>query len=231
MAGFRTFATGEVLTAANVNNFLMSQSVMRFADADARTAALGTDVVEGMLTYNLATDQLEVFDGTNFVVAAPEPPAGIGSNVVQTVKTDTFTTTETSYTEVDGLTASITPTSETAKVLVVATITGGNSDVSGSAFHVRLMRGATPISIGDASGSRVQSSVSPNIRGLAFDAGQASATIVFLDEPATDSSTTYSLEIRTGSAGTVRVNSNSDDGNNFLRGRSVSSITLIEVAP
>jgi len=67
MAGYREFQTGEVLTAANVNDFLMNQSVMVFADATARTAALSGALIEGMLTYNLDTQSLEVYDGTAFV--------------------------------------------------------------------------------------------------------------------------------------------------------------------
>lgn len=70
MAGFREFAAGEPLTAANINGFLMKQSVMVFATAAARTAALGSAVSEGMLTYNLATNALEVFDGIGFVTAS-----------------------------------------------------------------------------------------------------------------------------------------------------------------
>jgi hypothetical protein len=72
MAGFREFVTGEVLTAANVNDFLMKQSVMVFADGAARDSALGTAIaggnalVEGMLTYNKDTEAVEVYDGTSW---------------------------------------------------------------------------------------------------------------------------------------------------------------------
>ena len=67
MAGYREFQTGEVLTAGNVNNFLMNQAVMVFADGAARTTALSGVLAEGMLTYNLDTQALEVYDGTEFV--------------------------------------------------------------------------------------------------------------------------------------------------------------------
>jgi hypothetical protein len=67
MAGYREFVTGEVLTAANVNGFLMNQAVMVFADDAARTTALSGVLAEGMLTYNLDTQALEVYDGTSFV--------------------------------------------------------------------------------------------------------------------------------------------------------------------
>jgi hypothetical protein len=64
VAGYREFQTGEVLTAANVNGFLMNQAVMVFADDAARTTALFGVLAEGMLTYNLDTKALEVYDGT-----------------------------------------------------------------------------------------------------------------------------------------------------------------------
>jgi hypothetical protein len=67
--GFKDFVVGEVLTSSDVDGFLMQQAVMRFADDGARGSALGTAVgtgvlAEGMLTYNLDTKALEVYDGT-----------------------------------------------------------------------------------------------------------------------------------------------------------------------
>ena len=78
MAGYREFLTGEVLSAANVNNFLMNQVVMVFADDSARTAALAGVLAEGMLTYNLDTRTLEVYDGTAFIT----PPLNAPEKVV-----------------------------------------------------------------------------------------------------------------------------------------------------
>lgn len=47
---FKTFASGAVLFAAELNTYLMNQSVMTFADAAARNAALPTPT-EGMICY------------------------------------------------------------------------------------------------------------------------------------------------------------------------------------
>ena len=66
-AGFKTFAVNEVLTAENVNTYLMQQSVMVFADSAARGSALGTAVSEGMLTYLSDEDSVEVYDGSSWV--------------------------------------------------------------------------------------------------------------------------------------------------------------------
>jgi len=65
-AGYKLFATGDVLTAAQVNTYLMQQTVMVFASSAARTAALSGVVSEGMLTYLLDTNSLEYYDGAAF---------------------------------------------------------------------------------------------------------------------------------------------------------------------
>jgi len=65
-AGYKLFATGDVLTAAQVNTFLMQQTTMVFASSAARTTALAGVVSEGMLTYLLDTNSLEYYDGAAF---------------------------------------------------------------------------------------------------------------------------------------------------------------------
>ena len=57
-SGFRTFQSGEVLTASNVQNFLMEQSVMVFAGTAALGSAIGTAVEAGMVAYLTDADQL-----------------------------------------------------------------------------------------------------------------------------------------------------------------------------
>lgn len=64
---FKDFAAGDILTAADVDNFLMRQTVMTFADSTARGTALGTAVIaEGMVSYLLDTDSLEYYDGSSW---------------------------------------------------------------------------------------------------------------------------------------------------------------------
>lgn len=62
---FRNFTAFEKLTAAQINQFLMQQSVATFDDATQRDAQI-TDPKEGQLVYNKDTDGYEFFDGTNF---------------------------------------------------------------------------------------------------------------------------------------------------------------------
>jgi len=63
--GRKVFTAGEVLEASEVNGYLMDQAVMVFAGTAARTAAIGTPS-EGMVTYLLDTNSLEVFNGATF---------------------------------------------------------------------------------------------------------------------------------------------------------------------
>lgn len=61
--GYKLFTAGEVLTAANVNGYLM-QGVMVFDDSTARSSAIGTAVAEGMLAYLKDTNAVEKYNGS-----------------------------------------------------------------------------------------------------------------------------------------------------------------------
>ena len=66
-AGYKLFNTGDVLTAAQVNTYLQEQAVMRFANAAARTTALSGVLAEGMVSYLMDTDSVEVYNGSAWV--------------------------------------------------------------------------------------------------------------------------------------------------------------------
>jgi hypothetical protein len=67
--GYHLFSTGEVLTAANVDNYLMNQTVMVFASAAARTTALSGVLAEGMCSYRTDAHVFEVYNGTAWVAS------------------------------------------------------------------------------------------------------------------------------------------------------------------
>ena len=144
--------------------------------------------------------------------------------VVSTTKTDTFTTSSTSFTDITGLSASITPSSTSSKIIVIAQI--GIADVStANTINFRLMRGATAIGVGDAAGIRLQSSFRQT---LTADRG-VSSSMTFLDSPSTSATTTYSVQIATETVA-VYVNRTATDTNTPARGRTASTITLMEIA-
>jgi hypothetical protein len=70
--GYKVFAAGEVLTAANVNGYLMEQSVMVFDDSAARGSAIGTPT-EGMITYLKDSNGLFYYDGSAWTVVGLDP--------------------------------------------------------------------------------------------------------------------------------------------------------------
>jgi hypothetical protein len=69
--GYKVFTAGEVLTAANVNGYLMEQSVMVFAGTAARGSALGTAVAEGMVSYQTDSNTVTVYDGSAWQTVYP----------------------------------------------------------------------------------------------------------------------------------------------------------------
>jgi len=65
--GFKTFTTGEVLTAADTNGYLM-QGVLVFADAAARDAAI-TSPQEGQFAFTKDDNSLFYYSGAAWVVS------------------------------------------------------------------------------------------------------------------------------------------------------------------
>ncbi len=68
--GYKVFTAGEVLTAANVNGYLMEQSVMVFAGTAARSSAIGTPSA-GMVSYLTDTGTLQVYGTAWADVSSP----------------------------------------------------------------------------------------------------------------------------------------------------------------
>jgi len=73
-AGVRLFTAGSILTAQQVNEYLMDQTISRFSDSAARDSSfggLGEPVLsEGRLAYLDSDNKLYVYDGSNWVELA-----------------------------------------------------------------------------------------------------------------------------------------------------------------
>jgi len=161
-------------------------------------------------------------------MADASAPAGSIIQVVQTVKTDTFSTTSSngSYTDVTGMTASITPSSSSNKILVTVSMTGGGS---GWANYYKLYRGSTELGLGDDMGGSSSRSTFGSDGDQAADATNTS-TYMYLDSPATTSSTTYKIAASHRSSGTAYVNRPAESSNPDWAYSGSSTITLQEVA-
>jgi hypothetical protein len=157
-------------------------------------------------------------------------PSGVGGKVLQvvsTTKTDVFgllgTTT---FTDITGLSVSITPSSASNKILVLVNVASGQSATSVNAF--RLVRGATAIGGGTASGSR-QSAFAT---GQGVDTnGQFSSSFNHLDSPSTTSSTTYKIQMICNDTAGVNQTRLDTDVSASYGSRTSSTITVMEIAP
>jgi hypothetical protein len=61
---YKDFTVGQVLTSAEVDDFLMRQAVMVFDDSTQRGTALSGVVAQGMITYLKDVNRLEQYNGT-----------------------------------------------------------------------------------------------------------------------------------------------------------------------
>ena len=230
MAGYREFQTGEVLTAANVNDFLMNQSVMVFADAAARTSALSGVVAEGMLTYNKDTAQLEVYDGTNFVVAAPQ------QNLVA-VKSALFTSTQTNSTAAGANFAvtnlSITHTlADASNKLIISAYFGAAGSTSGRGrVGIAVADDGTLIGVGDADGSRTRVGAGGTTVNAANAEQVTMPSVTFVYEPGDTASHTYTVRAINiaGVTRTLYINRTENDFSAGDRPRASSSLVIQEV--
>jgi hypothetical protein len=221
--GGKNWSFEEEVTSSDVNGYLADQVVMRFADTATRTAGFGgagePTLAEGMVSYLDDANRVDFYNGS-----AWKPVSQI-LQLVSTTKTDTFSTSSTTYTDATGLSVSITPSATSSKVFVIATI---HATVNNLGYlYLQLVRGSTAIAVGDVRGSRIQASTVGN--------SNQDFTwfphITYLDSPSTTSATTYKIQIKTGpSTGTAYINRGVSDTDNTTYFTTVSSITAIEVA-
>jgi hypothetical protein len=257
--GFKDFTTGEVLTAADVDGYLM-QGVWVFASAAARDAAV-TSPQEGNFAYLKDTNVTTYYTGSAWAnldttgmtnpmtttgdiiysssgstparlgigstgnvltVAGGVPswaaPAGGGKvlQVVMGTSTTSTSITSTSYAD-SGLSATITPSSASNKVLALIAqyaYISDNTDSAGVGY--RLVRDSTAVYTVDRGSNK----------GAAIYAASASSVQLYivvngnyLDTPATTSATTYKMQ------GVVA----SGDNVYFQHDGQISTLILLEI--
>lgn len=145
--------------------------------------------------------------------------------VVSTLKTDTFSSsTLSTFTDITGMSVSITPSSATSKILVLVNLSA-SCTYNNQLVTWRLMRDSTAVCVGDAAGSRQQ--VTTADQGSDLNA-QLSSTAMYYDSPATTSALTYKIQFWI-TAGTFYLNRSPNDTNGTNIGRTASTITVMEI--
>ena len=181
-----------------------------------------------LTTPNLGTPSTLVLTNATGLAAAAMP-AGSVVQVVSTTKTDTFTTTSTSYIDVTGLSVSITPSSVSNKILVLSSISLQAHNAAGGGAI--LLRNSTAIGQAGSASSRRISSFS----GLGFTGDAAGELLImpnvtgtYLDSPSSTSSVTYKVQV-VGPGGNIWVNRQETDTDDTDHTRTVSTITVMEI--
>tara|TARA_R100001086_G_scaffold44715_2_gene19803 strand:- start:753 stop:1301 length:549 start_codon:yes stop_codon:yes gene_type:complete len=167
------------------------------------------------------------------LAALPDSAMASGSiiQVVQTVKTDTFSTTspaETAFVDT-GLSVAITPSATSSKILILWNMQIGAS--GDNVTYMRLQRGSTDILLADTSSTRVRTS---QAQGGGYGSGWKIdvAAGQYLDSPSTTSATTYKWVWASNGTNTAYMNRSGRDhtSTNDEDARTTSTITVMEVA-
>lgn len=191
---------------------------------DTTTKALNPSTTLGDIEYRSATANTNTrlgigSTGQVLTVSGGVPtwasPAGGGKvlQVVNATTTTAATNTTTTYAD-SNLTASITPTSSTSKILVLVTQGVGHASAT-QGLKLQLMRNSTSISVFGAFAGFVL------VSGTYAEVYGSYLGVNYLDSPATTSAVTYKTQFAIGSGTT---------GTTYCQGQGErSSITLLEI--
>jgi hypothetical protein len=190
----------------------------------------------GITSANIADGTIVNADINSSAAIAGSKLTGAGKvlQVVSTTKTDTFSTTSTSFVDVTGLSTSITPSATSSKILVSISVSHSMTDTHNTGMLLRLLRGATVIAGGTSAGSRPSALMRYNCAtssGGAYVIHYSTnvATITYLDSPSTTASTTYKVDTRVNGSSTMYINRTGFDGDSTNYPRTASTITLTEI--
>jgi hypothetical protein len=160
-------------------------------------------------------------NGTTWTSAAA--PVSAVKQIVSVSKTDTFSVASSSFTDITGLSASITPSSTSSRIfIIVNTMTSSNSS---DAVSIRIYRNNnTAVGVATGTSNRPASLA---VNGF-WSNSAASLSGSFVDSPASTSTQTYAIQGRI-QTGTLNVNRTNTDSDNGVYPRGISTITLMEI--
>lgn len=160
--------------------------------------------------------------------------SAVGGKILQVVSAFSNThlsSSSTSYVDLSGVTATITPASSSNKIFIMCSI--ALSKENNHSFLGRIVRDGSAIS--GAGGAKItgnnnqENGVWWNIRSTLYSANPA--TVHYLDSPSTTSAVTYKAQGKTtGSSHGFSLNKTGQGDNDLYNSPGFSQITLMEVA-
>ena len=170
---------------------------------------------------------------TNRIVPRDGLPSGSSGGIIQvkqTVLDTVFSSNNTNYVDVTGMSVNITPQRSDSKILVMVTLRCAMNQSDRWSAYI-LLRDSQILFDGTAEGSRTQCSIW-HIPFVGTGTGNTfgDKNITFLDSPASTSSLTYKLQVKVQSGATSYVNRSGNDANADYGPRTSSSITVMEVS-
>jgi len=190
------------------------------------------------MASKIKVDQIQTGDGTGTIalqnqlsgLTSASMPTGSVLQVVSATKTDTQVISSSSFVDITGLSATITPSSSSNKIYVSVNVSF--SGVANAYIAFQILRGTTEILKNTESGTGIEcagGSVINSSGNIPYSVLKESMS--GLDSPSTTSATTYKVQIspkRTGTeTATVNRSYSLGDDNQY---RTVSTITLMEIA-
>ena len=192
------------------------------------TITLDAPNVAGTTTLTLPTTSGNILTSASSLTAS-QMPTGSVLQVLNVYKTDTQSfAPSTTFSDITGLSITITPTSSSSKFLIYFSVTiGGGADATHG--YVRINRNGTVIGQADTASNRTPASGS--VINTATAGQTIPTTTMYLDSPATSSAITYKLTATANNSGvTIYVNKSSRDNDaSGYDGRGTSSLVVMEV--
>jgi len=204
------------------NSYTISGSNIVFSTA----LTAGSDVIDFITVLGTALNVGTVSDGTittaklaNGAVTSDKLASGVGGKVLQVVQSSLnsrFSTTSTSFVN-SGLGASITPSSTSSKILILANLAGSYFAGNTTTMGANIYRNGSNLNPNSTVG---RAFAHMNLDHTGFGGLLITMPIMYLDSPNSVSSISYDVYIASGSGNPAAI----------CQDNEYSTITLMEIA-
>jgi hypothetical protein len=218
ITGLAALTAGDIVSVWTVNAFSVSNAISNTIVDAKGDILVGTGAdTPGRLAVGTNGQVLTAASTTGTGLAWTTPAAG-GKvlQVVSSVSTTSTTISTTTMTDAN-ISATITPSSTSSKILVLVSAKVWSNGQNSTSANWNLVRGSTNILTRNNDGAQMWYA-SASVNTVEYI---TNPTIIYLDSPSTTSVTTYKIQAARGSIGNSDVT--------FQRNSDASTITLLEI--